>query len=145
VTTPAVPAPTPEPAPEPQGKHVVRVGVHNPATAKTTFIEVHHVADGKALRALLADLGVPSRQQLTGTGGHYTTERRKIVWRDMDNGALKEFVCGGDVYRLRSSLAGGWEAVHMGTEEITVAGTDPAEVEQRTRRDAASFHRALRS
>lgn len=150
-TTPAAPAPAENPTvvatsqTRPAGKHVVRVGVRNPATEQVTFTEVRHLADDEALRAELAALGVPPRQQLVGTGGVYTTDRRKVVWRDLSDGALREFVCGGDVYRLRPSKLGGWEAVHMATEETVAAGNDPAEVEGRARQDAAAFHRALRS
>lgn len=127
------------------GQHVVRVGVRNPATEQVTFTEVRHLADDEALRAELAALGVPARQQLVGTGGVYTTDRQKVVWRDLNDGAVWEFVCGGDVYRVRPSKLGGWEAVHMGTEETVAAGNDPLEVEARAREDAAAFNRALRS
>lgn len=148
-TRPAAPASTSQPvatsAPRPAGKHVIRIGVRNPATEKVTFTEVRHLPDDETMRAALAELGVPARQQLIGTGGVYTTDRRKVVWRDLVDGALREFISGGEVYRLRPAKLGGWEAVQMATEEVVAAGNDPDEVERRAREDAAAFHRALRS
>ena len=153
-TAPAAPPATTAPAggtvvatsqATPAGQHVVRIAVRNPQTEATTFTEVRHVADDEALRAELSALGVPARHQLIGTGGMYTRERVKVVWRDLRDGALWEFVCGGEVYRIRPSKLGGWEAVHVATEEVVAAGNDPAEVEGRARSDAAAFHRALRS
>jgi hypothetical protein len=129
----------------PAGAHVIRVAVRNPQTEATTFTEVRHLADDEALRAELSALGVPLRDQVVGTGGVYTSERQKLVWRDLRDGALWEFVCGGEVYRVRPSKLGGWEAVSVATEEVVAAGNDPCEVEGRARSDAAAFHRALRS
>lgn len=146
------PAPAPQPdgvvassQVRPAGKHVLRIAVRNPATGAATFTEVRHLKTDTELRAELIGLGVPSHDQLTGTGGTYTLERRKIVWRTLTPDALWEFVCGGEVYRLRASKPGGWEAVHTATEEVVAAGNDPAEVEGRARSDAAAFHKALRS
>lgn len=132
-------------APRPAGAFVIRVGARNPATEKVTFTEVRHVADMRALSAELETLGVPIREQIIGSGGTHTGERQKLVWRSLRDGALREFVCGGEVYRLRPSSLGGWEALHTGTEEVVTAGNDPDEVERRAREDAAAFHRALRS
>lgn len=142
----AVPA-QPAAAPEvrPQGTHAIRVGVRNPGTEQVTYTEVRHVAGRPELAQALTALDVPERDQGMGTGGAYTSRRRKIVWRELGAHAVREFVCGGDVYRVeRDPRFGGFQVVHDATGETVTSGTDPLEVEERARVDAASFHGATR-
>lgn len=135
--------------PVPSGTNVVRVGVRNPQTGAVTYTQVHHVHEAEGLRAVLRSLGVPERDMTQGTGGRYTTEdgRRVFVWRDLEGGALREFVCGGTVYRVQPHprFPGTWAAVHLDSGDIVAADPSPEEAERRAREDAAAFHRALRS
>lgn len=147
-TAPAAITPSSTRKPVPAGTNVVRVGVRNPQTEAVTYTSVHHVHDSEGLRGALRTLGVPERDMGQGTGGKYTTEdgRRVFVWRDLEAGALREFVCGGDVYRIQPHPTGEgtWAAVHLDTGEAVAADPSPDEAERRAREDAAAFHRALR-
>jgi hypothetical protein len=140
--TPTQPAASTAPR---QGNHVIRVGVRNPNTEQVTYTEVRHVADRTELDNALRALDVPERHQLHGTGGVYTSQRRKIVWRELSAHTLREFVCGGEVYRVERDLRfGGYQAVHDATDQAVASGPDYLEVETRAREDAASFNGALR-
>jgi hypothetical protein len=131
------------------GTHVVRVGRRNPQTQAVTYTQVLHVHQGEGLRGALRDLGVPDRDMVQGSGGRYTTEdgTRKIEWRGLDGGALREFVCGGQVYRVQPHprFPGTWAVVLVDSGDIVAADPDPAEAERRAKEDAAAFNRALRS
>lgn len=148
-TAPAAIASSATRAPVPAGTNVVRVGVRNPGTEAVTYTGVHHVHESEGLRSMLRSLGVPERDMTQGTGGRYTTEdgRRVFVWRDLEAGALREFVCGGTVYRVQPHprFPGTWAAVHLDTGDVVAADPSPEEAERRAREDAAAFHRALRS
>lgn len=149
-TRPVAPAPQGETVASsqvrPAGAFVIRVAVRNPGTDAVTFTQVRHVPDAEELDRELVSLGVELRAGVRGSGGSFTLERRKVVWREMaSDGAVWEFVCGGEVYRVRPAKLGGWEALHVDSDEVVAAGNDPAEVEGRARSDAADFNRALRS
>lgn len=144
---PVTPAPAPLAAPEvrPQGAHVVRIGVRNPATEQVTYTEVRHVATRQELADALRALGVPGHHQIHGTGGVWTGQRRKLVWRDFGPHTIREFVCGGEVYRVeRDPRFGGFQAVHDATDATVASGDDPLKVEERARTDVASFNGATR-
>lgn len=134
--------------PVPSGTNVVRVGVRNPDTGNVTYTSVHHVHQMEGLLGALRTLGVPDRDMGQGSGGKYTTEdgRRVFVWRSLEEGALREFVCGGTVYRIQPhpKFPGTWAAVHLDTGDVVAADPNPGEAERRAREDAAAFHQAMR-
>lgn len=139
---------SPAPRPAPSGTHVVRVAVRNPDTRTVTYTQVLHAYESAGVRGVLRDLGVPDRDMGEGSGGKHTTQdgRRVVVWRSLDGGALREFVCGGTVYRLQPhpKFPGTWAAVHLDTGDIVAADARPDEAERRAKEDAAAFHQALR-
>lgn len=147
--SPAAVTPASSRKPVPAGTSAVRVGARNPSTGTVTYTSVHHVHGSEGLRGTLRDLGVPERDMGPGTGGKYTTEdgRRVFVWRDLEPGVLREFVCGGEMYRVQPDPRGSgtWAAVHLATGDVVAADPSPDEAERRAREDAAAFHRALRS
>lgn len=141
-------APAAPGAPLPAGTHVVRVAVRNPSTHAVTYTQVLHAHGDEGVRGNLRDLGVPDRDMSQGSGGKWTSEdgRRVIVWRTLEEGALREFVCAGDVHRIQPDplVPELWAVIHLSSGETVCAGKDPDAVEQDARRDAAAFHRAMR-
>lgn len=125
-------------------QYVVRTAVRHSTERTVTYVAVQHLPTRQALNVRLTDLGVPTKEQGTGTGGRYTTTHRILEWRTLGT-ALREFVCAGEVYRIQPSLLTDWEVVMVSNDEVVVAGNDPEELERVARADAAAFHQAMRN
>lgn len=150
----ATPAPVETTAPpatisplSPKGTHAIRVAVRNPETRTVTFTGISHVQGAAGLAAELAFLGVPATEQPHGTGGQYTTEdgTRRYVWRELRDGAVHEFVWGGEVFRVQPdrSFPDTWAVVMADTDEVVAADRNPQEAEARAKADLISLNQAL--
>jgi hypothetical protein len=142
------PVRTAEPSPvQPSGRYSGRHAVRNRVTGLDTYTQVTPLADAEAVTAWLHELGVPERQHIHGTGGSYIddTGTLRLVWRQLGRGVLREFVCGGAVYRIAHNAADScWEVTAVLSGDVVAAGADPDDIEARTRADVAAFNRALR-